>query len=201
MLSTPSSLLDGERDWKLTALARREEQTPSSLLDGESDWRLTAFAGAGAGNLLHHPASWKGSRALRFSRRFVAVNLVHHRASSKGSGEPWPFRAARRAALDEYFHGVEVNRFARCREPAESSNASQERDSSNAQSPPMHNAFRGEGGGKDARNLPSNALSAIKVTRAGIAWDAAGEYTTDRIKRIGPSLSTGFSRNPGERTA
>ena len=36
-------------------------------------------------NLLHHPASWKGSRVLRFCRRFVAVNLVHHRASSKGS--------------------------------------------------------------------------------------------------------------------
>ena len=37
---TPSSLLDGELDWRLTALAPRLPQTPSSLLDGELDWRL-----------------------------------------------------------------------------------------------------------------------------------------------------------------
>jgi hypothetical protein len=42
---TPSSLLDGESDWRLTAPAPPDpRQTPSSLLDGESDWQLTAPA-------------------------------------------------------------------------------------------------------------------------------------------------------------
>ena len=41
---TPSSLLDGEQDWKLTVLAVCQNRTPSSLLDGEQDWKLTVLA-------------------------------------------------------------------------------------------------------------------------------------------------------------
>ena len=62
-----------------------QEQTPSSLLDGESDWKLTAHARRPSRQSPSPSSKLEGVATLRSCRCLVAVNLAHHRASSKGS--------------------------------------------------------------------------------------------------------------------